>query len=154
MSRAEYTLLPNEKDPILLPTKELKCIPTSTQRRTEYWRFVRMNGLVVNGGRTQTTAKENDDPEAFPFQTTQTRLNRWINTQDSANSVFSTRSLYVFSNRNNGSARRSAARVGKTEEARVFRENFYGGKKKKMWFKFFNAWIKKTIKIQKKPRAR
>ena len=103
-----------------------------------------MTGLVVNGVRTQTPVKENDDPEAFPFQTTQTRLNRWTNTRDSANSVFSTRSLYVFSNRNNGSAKRSTTRVGKTEEARVFRENFYGGKIDfLLWFKFFKAWIKR-----------
>ena len=94
-----------------------------------------MTGLVVNGVRTQTPVKGNEDPEAFPFQTTQTRLNRWINTQDSANSVFSTRSIYVFSNRNNGSARRSATRVGKTEEARVFRENFYGGKNDFLFWK-------------------
>jgi hypothetical protein len=57
-----------------------------------------------------------------------------------ANSVFSTRSLYVFSNRNSGSAMKSATRVGNTEEARVFRENFYGGKNDfLLWFKFFNA---------------
>ena len=31
-------------------------------------------------------------------------------------------------------------RVWKTEEARVFRENFYGGKNDfLLWFKFFNA---------------
>jgi len=86
-----------------------------------------MTGLVENGVRTQTTVKENDDPEAFPFQTTQTRLNRRINTQDSANSVLSTRTFYVVPNRNSGSAMKSATRVWKTEEARVFRENFYGG---------------------------
>ena len=94
-----------------------------------------MTDLVVNGVRTQTPVKENDDPEAFPFQTTQTRLNRRINTRDSANSVFSTHSLYVFSNRNSGSAKRSTTRVGKTEEARVFRENFYDGKN--VFKKFF-----------------
>ena len=60
---------------------------------------------------------------------------RRINTRDSANSVFSTRSLYVFSNRNSGSAKRSTTRVGKTEEARVFRENFYDGKN--VFKKFF-----------------
>ena len=102
-----------------------------------------MTDLVVIGVRTQTPVKENDDPEAFPFQTTQTRLNRRINTRDSANSVFSTHSLYVFSNRNSGSAKRSATRVGKTEEARVFRENFYDGKNVfknfLLWFKFFKA---------------
>ena len=99
-----------------------------------------MTGLVENGVRTQTPVKENDDPEAFPFQTTQNRLNRRVNTQGSANSVFSTRSLYVFSNRNSGSAMKSATRVGNTEEARVFRENFYGGKNDfLLWFKFFNA---------------
>ncbi|CAL6308335.1 unnamed protein product [Bathycoccus prasinos] len=40
-----------------------------------------MTGLVENGVRAQTSVKENDDPEAFPFQTTQTRLNRRVNTQ-------------------------------------------------------------------------
>jgi hypothetical protein len=35
---------------------------------------------------------------------------------------------------------KSATRVGNTEEARVFRENFYGGKNDfLLWFKFFNA---------------
>ena len=102
-----------------------------------------MTDLVVIGVRTQTPVKENDDPEAFPFQTTQTRLNRRINTRDSANSVFSTRSLYVFSYRNSGSAKRSATRVGKTEEARVLRENFYGGK-------LFQCLNKKDNKNSKK----
>jgi|TARA_B110000459_G_C16120158_1_gene277698 hypothetical protein len=68
---------------------------------------------------------------------------RRINTRDSANSVFSTRSLYVFSYRNSGSAKRSATRVGKTEEARVFRENFYGGK-------LFQCLNKKDKKNSKK----
>ena len=86
-----------------------------------------MTGLVENGMRTQTSVKENDDPEAFPFQTTQTRLNRRINTRDSAYSVLSTCTFYAFPNRNSGSAMRSATDVGNTEEARVFRENFYGG---------------------------
>jgi len=94
-----------------------------------------MTGLVENGVRTQTTVKENDDPEAFPFQTTQTRLNRRINTQDSANSVLSTRTFYVVPNRNSGSAMKSATRVWKTEEARVFRENFYGGQNDFLFWK-------------------
>ena len=106
-----------------------------------------MTDLVVIGVRTQTPVKENDDPEAFPFQTTQTRLNRRINTRDSANSVFSTRSLYVFSNRNSGSAKRSATRVGKTEEARVFRENFYDGKN---FFKKFFVVVQVFQSLNKK----
>ena len=90
--------------------------------------------------RTQTPVKENDDPEAFPFQTTQTRLNRRVNTQGSAYSVSRGCSLCAPPNRNSGSAKRSTTRVGKTEEARVFRENFYGGKNDfLLWFKFFNA---------------
>ena len=84
-----------------------------------------MTSLVENWVRTQTPVKENDDPEPLPFQTTQTRLNRWINTQDSAYSVLNTRTFYVVPNRNSGSAMKSATRVGNTEEARVFRENFY-----------------------------
>ena len=87
-----------------------------------------MTGLVENGVRTQTPVKENDDPEAFPFQTTQTRLNRRVNTQGSAYSVSRGYSLCAPPNRNSGSAMKSATRVGNTEEARVFRENFYGGK--------------------------
>jgi hypothetical protein len=81
----------------------------------------------VNGVRTQTLGKENDDPKPLPFQTTQTRLNRRIITREIAYSVLSTRSFYVFPNRNSGSAMKSATRVWKTEEPRVFRENFYGG---------------------------
>ena len=87
-----------------------------------------MTGLVENGVRAQTSVKENDDPEAFPFQTTQTRLNRRVNTQGSAYSVSRGCSLCAPPNRNSGSAMKSATRVGNTEEARVFRENFYGGK--------------------------
>ena len=87
-----------------------------------------MTGLVENGVRAQTSVKENDDPEAFPFQTKQTRLNRRVNTQGSAYSVSRGCSLYAPPNRNSGSAMKSATRVGNTEEARVFRENFYGGK--------------------------
>ena len=99
-----------------------------------------MTGLVENGVRTQTPVKENDDPEAFPFQTTQTRLNRRVNTQGSAYSVSRGCSLCAPPNRNSGSAMKSATRVGNTEEARVFRENFYGGQNDfLLWFKFFNA---------------
>ena len=99
-----------------------------------------MTGLVENGVRTQTSVKENDDPEAFPFQTTQTRLNRRVNTQGSAYSVSRGYSLCAPPNRNSGSPMKSATRVGNTEEARVFRENFYGGKNDfLLWFKFFNA---------------
>ena len=87
-----------------------------------------MTGLVENGVRTQTPVKENDDPEPLPFQTTQTRLNRRVNTRDSANSVSRGISLCAPPNRNSGSAMKSATRVGNTEEARVFRENFYVGK--------------------------
>ena len=99
-----------------------------------------MTGLVENGVRTQTSVKENDDPEAFPFQTKQTRLNRRVNTQGSAYSVSRGCSLCASPNRNSGSAMKSATRVGNTEEARVFRENFYGGQNDfLLWFKFFNA---------------
>ena len=87
-----------------------------------------MTGLVVNGVITQTLGKENDDPEPLPFQTTQTRLNRRVNTRDSTNSVSRGYSLCAPPNCNSGSAMKSATRVGNTEEARVFRENFYGGK--------------------------
>ena len=104
-----------------------------------------MTGLVVNGVRTQTLGKENDDPEPLPFQTTQTRLNRWKNTRDSAYNVSNTTPLYVFSNRNNGLARRSATRVGKTEEPRVFRENFYGGQNDFLFWKSV-AQVKALIK--------
>jgi hypothetical protein len=85
-----------------------------------------MTDLVVIGVRTQTPVKENDDPEPLPFQTTQTRLNRRVNTQGSAYSVSRGYSLCAPPNRNSGSAMKSATRVGNTEEARVFRENFYG----------------------------
>ena len=95
-----------------------------------------MTGLVENGVRTQTPVKENDDPEAFPFQTTQTCLNRRVNTRSRAYNVFGTRSLWFPSNRNSGSATRSTTRVWKTEGALVFRENFYGGKGKWMIFSF------------------
>ena len=99
-----------------------------------------MTGLVENGVRAQTSVKENDDPEAFPFQTTQTRLNRRVNTQGSAYSVSRGCSLCAPPNRNSGSAMKSATRVWKTEEPRVFRENFYGGQNDfLLWFKFFNA---------------
>ena len=116
-----------------MPIRSYRC-------RRRYWDYI---GTKSDRGRWKTGSY---DPEPFPFQTTQTRLNRRINTRDSANSVFSTRSLYVFSNRNSGSAKRSTTRVGKTEEARVFRENFYDGKNDfLLWFKFFKAWIKKTL---------
>ena len=114
-----------------------------------------MTGLVENGVRTQTSVKENDDPEAFPFQTTQTRLNRRVNTQGSAYSVSRGCSLCAPPNRNSGSAMKSATRVGNTEEARVFRENFYGGKNRFfVVVQVFQCLNKKDNKNSKKATCR
>ena len=113
-----------------MPIRSYRC-------RRRYWDYI---GTKSDRGRWKTGSY---DPEPFPFQTTQTRLNRRINTRDSAYSVLSTCTFYAFPNRNSGSAMRSATDVGNTEEARVFRENFYGGK-------LFQCLNKKDNKNSKK----